>query len=374
MDLDPTSIGSPVSRRQSELGTTLIASILFEYGVRIPARRDGRSRDDEALRNSFELFFPGAQWVGDGKQLAIVIDGKTFHRNLELVVDAASGAAVGISVRDEEDSAAVVQAFTQGVQTTGGTPLALLLDNRPSNHTPQVDAALDDTLRIRATLGRPQNKAHVEGCFGLFAQKVPPIVLDTMRELNVAKLPEYVEEDVRVSEWSTVRVKHCAYSVPSRLKGKWVRARIFEDKIEVRFADVVELACERLIGRNLCRIDYRHVIWSLIRKPGAFARYVYREEMFPSLAFREAYDGIQALHAGTKGDLEYLRILHLAASTMEADVAVALSLLQMARKAITAEAVKEMIASTPTSIDVPQLASPPVTLSEYDALLTEVAA
>jgi hypothetical protein len=162
-----------------ELGTTLIASILFEYGLRVPARRDGRSRDDEALRNSFETFFPGAQWVGDGKQLAIVIDGKTFHRNLELVVDAASDAAVGISVRHEEDSAAVVQAFTQGVQTTGGTPLALLLDNRPSNHTPEVDAALDDTLRIRATLGRPQNKAHVEGSFGLFAQKVPPIDLDT---------------------------------------------------------------------------------------------------------------------------------------------------------------------------------------------------
>jgi len=32
---------------------------------------------------------------------------------------------------------------------------------------------------------------------------------------------------------------------------------LFEDKIEVRFADVVELACERLIGRNLSRIDYR---------------------------------------------------------------------------------------------------------------------
>ena len=162
-----------------ELGATLIASILFEYGLRVPARRDGRSRDDEALRQSFEIFFPGAQWVGDGKQLAIVIDGKTYHRNLELVVDAASDAAVGISVRDEEDSAAVVQAFTQGVAATGGTPLALLLDNRPSNHTPEVDAALDDTLRIRATPGRAQNKAHVEGSFGLFAQKVPPIDLDT---------------------------------------------------------------------------------------------------------------------------------------------------------------------------------------------------
>jgi hypothetical protein len=96
--------------------------------------------------------------------------------------------------------------------------------------------------------------------------------------------------------------------------------------------------------------------------------------MFPSLVFREAYDGIQALHPGTKGDLEYLRILHLAASTMEAEVAVALSLLQMAGKTITADAVKEMIAATPTSIAVPQLASPPVRLTDYDALLTEVAA
>lgn len=68
-----------------EIGTTLIANILFEYGVRVPARRNGRSRDDEALRNSFEIFFPGTQWVGDGKQLSVVIDGKTFYRNLELV-------------------------------------------------------------------------------------------------------------------------------------------------------------------------------------------------------------------------------------------------------------------------------------------------
>jgi hypothetical protein len=162
-----------------ELGATLIASILFEYGVRIPARRNGRSRDDEALRGSFETFFPGAQWVGDGKQLAVVIDGQSFGMNLELMVDAASDAAVGISVRDEEDSAALTEAFTQGAQTTGGTPLACLVDNRPSNHTPEVDAALGDTLRIRATLGRAQNKAHVEGAFGLFVQKVPPIDLDT---------------------------------------------------------------------------------------------------------------------------------------------------------------------------------------------------
>jgi len=170
-----------------ELGNTLIASILFEHGARTPARRAGRSRDEEALRGSFETFFPGAQWVGDGKQLEIMLDGKTFRVNLELVVDAASDAAVGISVRDEEDSAAVVEAFEQGAQTTGEPPLALLLDNRPSNHTPDVDAALDNTMRIRATPARPQNKAHVEGAFGLFAQKVPPIELDTRDPHTLAK-------------------------------------------------------------------------------------------------------------------------------------------------------------------------------------------
>jgi hypothetical protein len=198
--------------------------------------------------------------------------------------------------------------------------------------------------------------------------------LAAMRELDVAKLPEYVEEDVRVSEWSTVRVKHCAYSVPSRLIGEWVRVRIFEDRLEVRFAGELQLACERLRGRNLRRIDYRHVIWSLVRKPGGFARYVYREEMFPSRVFREAYDAICAAQPGTKGDLEYCRILHLAASTMETDVATALTQLQTAGTAITADAVKALIATTPASIDVPALAPAAVDLADYDALLEEVAA
>jgi transposase InsO family protein len=197
--------------------------------------------------------------------------------------------------------------------------------------------------------------------------------LAAMRELCVRKLPEYVEEDVWVSEWSTVRVKHCAYSVPSRLMGEQVRVRIFEDKIEVRYADELQLTCERLLGRNRHRIDYRHVIWSLIRKPGGFARYVYRDEMFPQLVFRKAYDAIQEVQAGTRGDLEYLRILHLAASTMETDVATALSLLLGTGKAITAEAVKELTSSS--TIEVPALAPTTVDLAEYDSLLMqEVAA
>ena len=195
--------------------------------------------------------------------------------------------------------------------------------------------------------------------------------LAAMRELNVAKLPEFVEDTFRVTDWSTIRVKHCAYSVPSRLIGEYVKVRLYEERLEIFYGGVLQLGCERLRGRNLHRIDYRHVIWSLVRKPGAFARYVYREEMFPTVVFRRAYDAIQATRAGTKGDLEYLRILHLAASTMEADVEAALTLLFAESKAITCEAVKALV-NVSSRVELPALAPPPVDLGVYDALLGEV--
>jgi len=49
----------------------------------------------------------------------------------------------------------------------------------------------------------------------------------------------------------------------------------------------------RLLGTGQLAIDYRHVIWSLVRKPGAFAHYRYRDDLFPSLTFRRAYDALQ---------------------------------------------------------------------------------
>ncbi len=162
-------------------GRDMLARILEVNGLRRPARRDGRTPDEIATRGAFRTFFAGAQWVGDGMQVPVVVDGERFTFNVELDVDAYSGAFVGASVRPEEDAAAVVEAFNDGVLSTGAAPLALLLDNRPSNHTPDVDIALGDTIRIRATPERPQNKAHVEGAFGLFSQVLPELVLDTRR-------------------------------------------------------------------------------------------------------------------------------------------------------------------------------------------------
>jgi hypothetical protein len=118
--------------------------------------------------------------------------------------------------------------------------------------------------------------------------------------------------------------------------------RVFEDRIQAFFGDRCELECPRVRGEGKRRIDYRHMVWSLVRKPGGFERYVYREEMFPTAAFRRAFEALGATKEGVARDREYLRILHLAASTMESDVEAALSMLLEADEKIAFERVKDL--------------------------------
>lgn len=148
-------------------GRTAIARILEAYGVRLRKRRPGRSPDELALRGTIETFFPHAQWVGDGTILPVEVDGELHVFNLELDVDAYSGAFVGADVSPVEDSQAVIDTFRDAIDATGTQPVALLLDNKPSNHTDAVHEELGDTILIPATPYRPENKAHCEGGFGL---------------------------------------------------------------------------------------------------------------------------------------------------------------------------------------------------------------
>ena len=189
-----------------------------------------------------------------------------------------------------------------------------------------------------------------------------------MAPLNATRLVEYRKLDVRVTDWSTIRVLFNTYSVPSRLKGERVEVRVYERYLEVRYGGERQMATERLRGRNGHRINYRHLIWSLVRKPGAFARYRYRDELFPSLPFRRAYDAIAEQQPNVRGDLEYLRILHLAAATLEADVEGALERLLAAGSIPPADAVREMV-NPDLGGELPALVEYPVDLNVYDGLL-----
>src|SRR5579864_1346376 len=111
----------------------------------------------------------------------------------------------------------------------------------------------------------------------------------------------------------------------------------------------------------------RHVIWSLVRKPGAFAHYRYRDDLFPSLVFCRTYDVLRG-HVPERADRHYVRLLHLAASTSESEVEAALTLLLEQRVVPTFDAVRDL-ARPPAAQPMPQLSQPVLDLSVYDRLL-----
>jgi transposase len=193
-----------------------------------------------------------------------------------------------------------------------------------------------------------------------------------MSALEVERLPEYREEWVRVKQGGTIRVKNNTYTVPSRLKGERVRVRVYENRLEVFYGGVLQIAVDRLLGEGGHSVDYRHVIWSMVRKPGAFERYRYREELFPRPVFRQAYDALVGTLGTTRAaDIEYLRILHLAASTMECEVEAALVLLLEEGTAPDSDRVKRLMRTDQP--EIPNMVVLEPDLTAYDDLLCEVA-
>ena len=187
-----------------------------------------------------------------------------------------------------------------------------------------------------------------------------------LRPLPSTRVPEFTTWSPIVRCWSTITVGKRFYSVPSRLIGHEVEARQYPDIVEVYFKGRWVETMPRLRGDAPARIDYRHVIWSLVKKPGAFARYKYREELFPSLVFRRAYDALIKFH-GERADVEYVRVLHLAASTMERDVEVALAEILREASRFDYAAVKARV--RPETPAIPTMAALVPNLAAYDDLL-----
>ena len=157
------------------------------------------------------------------------------------------------------------------------------------------------------------------------------------------------------------------YSVPSRLIGTSLLVRLKAETLEGYVGSTVAFTIPRLIGKQQHRVDYRHVIWSLVRKPGAFAAYRYRDDLFPTTTFRLAYD--QLVSRGVeRADRDYVRILHLAASTSETEVETAITLLLETRALPTFDAVRDLV-HLPHASEVLALPAPHLDLSPYDNLI-----
>jgi len=105
--------------------------------------------------------------------------------------------------------------------------------------------------------------------------------------------------------------------VHSRLIGEDVEVRLFAERLEVWYAQKKVETMPRVRGKGHHHINYRHIIDWLVRKPGAFEQYRYRDDLFPSSRFRIAYDVLKG-QSPARGHKEYLKILQLAARETEA--------------------------------------------------------
>jgi hypothetical protein len=192
--------------------------------------------------------------------------------------------------------------------------------------------------------------------------------LRVLRRLPERRLDDFRPYRLRVSPSSTIRVMRNTYSVQSRLIGEVVTVRLYGEHLDVSYGQKLVERIPRLRGEHRHRICYRHIIDWLVRKPGAFEHYRYREDLFPTTRFRMAWD-VLAKEKPTRAVREYLEILYLAAKESETGVDDALQRIFDGGEDVSAEAVKVLLCSAaplplPTEVEVAE-----IPLGSYDELL-----
>jgi len=192
-----------------------------------------------------------------------------------------------------------------------------------------------------------------------------------LRPLPAARLDCFKRlPDIRVSSGSTIQVARNSYSVNSRLIGESVTVRLHAEYLEVWYAQRCLERIPRLRGEGKHRIQYRHVIDWLVKKPAAFENYRYRADLFPSSRFRRAYDELKTHLAVNRAAAVYLAILKLAAEEGEGLVDRALQALNERHQILSYELVLTEITGLRTQPNqAAQVLIAPVDVSIYDELL-----
>ena len=235
--------------------------------------------------------------------------------------------------------------------------------------------ALDQALLLRGSLDFADRAEYAAFLRKLFSQLNAgrqgrlSEELKVLRGLPLRRLETCKRLRVKVGPSSTIRVNHNVYSVHSRLIGERVEVRLYAEHLEVWYAQRRIESIPRLRGESKHRINYRHIIDWLVRKPGAFENYRYREDLFPTHRFRMAFDELKRRGSG-RASREYLAILHLAARENETAVDEALRSLIDREQPLTAPGVEAIVLSGENSVPRAAVTIAPVDLKAYDLLLS----
>jgi len=197
-----------------------------------------------------------------------------------------------------------------------------------------LKTAIDQALRLRGSRcfdEREPYEALIETIIArLNARVAVRLVVEraTLRALPPRRTAEYEELPARVSKYSVFTVRGALYSAPSQLIGQRMMVRLYADHIECWLGAARVLERPRLRhcdGQPRPRaIDYRHLIGALKRKPGAFARWVLRDEMFPRPVYRQTWERLSQRLSEREACKVIVGLLVLAADGHEAQLAIEL--------------------------------------------------
>jgi len=192
-----------------------------------------------------------------------------------------------------------------------------------------------------------------------------------LRPLPVRRTAEFDELPTRVSKYGIFTVKGSQYSAPSRLIGYRLTVRAYAEHVECWLGGKQVFECPRATRRNGQhhgrQIDYRHLVEGLKRKPGAFARWVLRDEAFPRAIYRQTWENLSTHLPERQACKIIVGLLALAADGHEAVLAIELEQLHANNELPDLDALTQQLA--PRQSEIPTVAVLLPELTSYDVLI-----
>ena len=218
--------------------------------------------------------------------------------------------------------------------------------------------------RVTATLN---NRYEVKGRLEIEQLHLQP--------LPIERFADYDPLVARVRSTSTIEVRSVTYSVPSRLIGQQLNVHLRHDRLDLFLRSHYVETLPRLHAQKgqkaLRRIDFRHVIESLRRKPRALLRAQLQDDLLPGESWRQLWRQLLVALPPDEAAKVMVDALHVAARTD--DLSGVERYLRRALRSgeLTLTALREHYCLRPPRglSALPQLQIPEHQLSSYDELL-----
>jgi hypothetical protein len=212
------------------------------------------------------------------------------------------------------------------------------------------------------------NRAEVEGKLAIERLHLQP--------LPVERFADYEPVVARVRSTSTIEVRSVTYSVPSRLIGQQLTVHLRHDRLDLFLRSQFIETIQRLHARKghkgpLRRIDFRHVIESLRRKPRALLRAQLQADILPGKAWHWIWRQLLAALPPEEAARVMVDALHVAARADDLAGVERYLRRQLRSGQVSLTALRDHYGLRPPRglLALPQLDIPEHQLSSYDELL-----